>query len=255
MVLVPASLFISIPLPGILPVFVLALLVILQCGFVGALIYYPYRSSAGPGPNVRSAEEPERTEYEQLCADHEAPVRGVWITDDLRDAHGFAQVFGLVPGNRQLFLDAEFFDLYGTAERRAVVVQEATLADRYYDFFEKAYVILATLIHFVIARLLVDTSVGARWPFIPEVLGMVLAVAGVQYARRSVYAADRSAAEHTDPETVSSALEKLAAKKAESRRETLEMKFFSLFWTRPSPNKRIERLRERFDLGASPPRE
>jgi hypothetical protein len=250
----PASLFISAPL-GIVPVFFFAFLILAQLGGVAGLIHYPHRGFLGPGPNIRSAKEPKRTEYEQLCADHEAPVRGVWITDDLRDAHGFAQVFGLVPGNRHLFLDAEFFDLYGTAERRAVVVQEATLADRYYDFFEKAYVILATIIYYGIERLLVDTSVGARWPFIPEVLGMVLAVAGVQYARRSVYAADRSAAEHTDPETVSSALEKLAAKKAESRRETLEMKFFSLFWTRPSPNKRIERLRERFDLGASPPRE
>lgn len=246
-VLFLSSFFVTGPL-GVVTMIVVAVLVLAQVAFTAGLVYYPYRNFRGPGPNVRAVDEPERSEYAQLCADSGAAVRDVWVTDDLRHAYGFAQVLGVIPGNRHLFLDAGFFDLYTPDERRAVVIRESHLASSYYFYFEQTLAILAALAYFGIELLIVDTSVGSRWPFVPELLGLLALVGGVLYVRRSVYAADRSAAEQTNAETVSSGLQKLSAKKAESKRETVRMKLFSLLWTRPSPEKRIEHLQNYFGV-------
>lgn len=245
-VLIPLSAFVTAPL-GLGAMFVVALLVLAQVGFTAGLVYYPYRSFRGPGPNVRAVDEPTRTEYAGLCTDLDAPVRGVWVTDDLRHAYGFAQVFGVIPGNRHLFVDAEFFDLYAPEERRAVIARETELATSYYFYFAQTMPVLVGLFYFVVEALTVDSWVASRWPFVPMGLAALLLIGGVWTLRRKIYRADRFAAEQTSPETVVSALATFADEKRDSNAEWAYVKLASWFWTRPSPEKRIERLRDRFD--------
>lgn len=247
LVLVPASLFLTAPL-GVVSILAVALLIIAQIGAIAGLIYYPYRDFAGPGPNVRAVEEPLRTEFEALCAEWGTAVRGAWVSDELQHAYDYGQVFGLVPRNRHLFFDTVFFDLYTPDEQRAVVARESKLASNYYEFFEKTLPFLVALAYFGIEALAVDTAVGSRWPFVPELCALVLVVGGVWTTRRKVYRADQFAAERTSPEAIVSALETFADEKRGSDAEWAYIKFVSLFWTRPSPEKRVDRIRKRFDV-------
>lgn len=216
---------------------------------IGTIIRFttdPYRGKVGA--NTRRANEPAQTEYARLCAEHDVPVWGVWTVDELEWSYGLGEIWGLVPGNRHLFLETTFFDAYSADERTAAVLQEISLADSYYRFF-------ATLLggHVVIAYYVSIRTVMAftgssnpfpNWPGVPELLLVLLFVIGVSYARRKVYRADRFAAERTNEETVVSVLETLDEIKREDDRERWETVVLSLLWTRPSPTKRIDRLQE-----------
>lgn len=247
LVLVPASLFLTAPL-GVVSILAVAILIIAQVGAIAGLIYYPYRDFAGPGPNVRAVEEPRRTEFEALCAELGTTIRGAWVSDDLRDAYDYAQVFGFVPRNRHLFFDTTFFDIYAPDEQRAVVARESELASSYYELFEKTLPFLAALAYFGIEALAVDTVVGSRWPFLPELCALLLGIGGIRYARRQVYRADEFAAERTSPEAVVSALATFADEKRDSDVESIYIELVSRLWTRPSPEKRVDRIRKRFGV-------
>ena len=216
---------------------------------VMGLTHYPYRSFRSPGPNIRAAEEPARTEYARSCADYGSSVRDVWVTDDLRHAYGFAQVLGLIPGNRHLFVDTAFFDLYTPDERDSIIARETKLATSYYFFFVQTLPILVVLCYFGIEVLTRNLWIVSRWPFVPEVLALLLLIGGVWMTRRKVYRADEFAAEQTSVETVVSVLQKFADEKRNSDTEKAKIKLLSLLWTRPSPEKRIEHLRNHFDSG------
>ena len=239
-----SSFFVTASL-GIVTMLVVGFLVVAQVAFTAGLIYYPYRGFRSPGPNIRAVEESARREFVRLCADYQSPVRGAWVTDELRHAYGFAQVFGLMPGNRHLFLDTTFFDLYTPDERRAVIARETKLATSYYFFFAQTLALLVVLIYFGIKALTIDSWVVSRWPFVPELLALLLLTGGVWMTRQKVYRADEFAAEQTSVETVVSVLEKFASEKRESDSESAKIALLSAVWTRPSPEKRIDRLHER----------
>ena len=219
---------------------------------IGTIIRFttdPYRGKVGS--DSRRASEPAQTEYAQLCAEHGVPVRGVWTVDELEWSYGLGEIWGLVPGNRHLFLETMFFDVYSGDERTAAVLQQIALADSYYRF-------LATLLgghvvigYYVSIRTIMALTESSNpfpdWPGVPELLLVVLFVISVAYARRKVYRADRFAAERTDEATVVSVLEKLDEIKREDDRERWEIPVLSLLWTRPSPTKRIHRLQGRND--------
>jgi hypothetical protein len=249
-VLFLSSFFLVAPL-GVVTMFVVGVLVFAQVAFTAGLIHYPYRNFRGPGPNVRSLDAPEQGEYEQLCADSEAAVRGVWVTDDLRHAYGFAQLLGVIPGNRHLFVDVAFFDLYTPDERRAVVVRESRLATSYYFYFAQTLPVLVVLVYYGIELLAVGSIVISRWPFVPELLALLVLVGGLWTTRRKVYRADEFAAEQTSPEGVVNALATFADENRDSDAEWIYIKLVSLFWTRPSPDKRIDWIRKRFDVEES----
>lgn len=249
-VLFLSSVFLTAPL-GVVTMIVVGVLVLAQVGFTAGLIHYPYRNFRGPGPNVRSLDAPERSEYVQSCADSGTAVRGVWVTDDLRHAYGFAQVLGMIPGNRHLFVDAAFFDLYTPDERRAVVVREARLATSYYFYFAQTLPVLVVLVYYGIESLAVGSDAISRWPFVPELLAILVLFGSLWATRRKVYHADEFAAEQTSVDAVVSALETFADEKRASDVERAVIKLRSLFWTRPSPEKRIARLRDRFDAEES----
>lgn len=234
--------------------FFVVVVLIVQTGITTGLLLRPYTRFVGE--NVRRADEPDATDYATLCAEGGTPVKGVWTLDEFRDAYGFAAIYGLVPGNRHLFLETTFFDAYAPEERTAMVVREAALARDYYQVFGKTVLYLAFLAYYAIVLVVLHVS-GANnpfsgWPLVPEILFALLFVGGVRYARLSVYRADRVAAEQTDVETVVSAMEKFAYEKSESNRESARIKLLSLFWTRPSPEKRIEHLRNHFDVKEPP---
>lgn len=227
----------------------IVVVIIIQSGITTGLLLRPYTRFVGE--NVRLTEDPERADYAQLCADFGVPVGGVWTLDDFRDSYGFAEIYGLVPGNRHLFLETSFFDVYTPDERIAVVAREAALAERYYQLLGKTLLYLVFLAYYAVVLVVLYASrvrnPFRNWLLVPEVFLGLLFVLGVWYARRTVYRADRYATEQTDVETVVSALEKFADEKGESDTETAKIKLLSAVWTRPSPVKRIERLRERFD--------
>lgn len=242
---------------GTLTQFFVVVVLLVQSGITTGLLLRPYTRFVGE--NVRRTDEPEATDYAQLCAEVGTPVEGVWTLDEFRESYGFAAVNGLVPGNRHLFLETTFFDAYAPEERTAVVVREAALARGYYQLFGKTVLYLAFIAYYAVVLVVLYASGASNpfsgWPLVPELLLALLFVGGVRYARRLVYRADRVAAERTDAETVISALKTFAEEKEESDRETVKVKLFSLLWTRPSPKKRIASLREHFDVEESPTRE
>jgi Zn-dependent protease with chaperone function len=222
-------------------------LFLMQVGITVGSLLRPYTRFVGE--NVRLTEEPERTDYARCCREWGTPLRGVWTVDDLQNNYEFAEIYGLVPGNRHLFVETTFFELYSPEERTAVVATAAALADSYYELFAKTLVYLVFLVYYA-AVLVVIYATGSRslfqgWSFVPALLlvgGLVLAIL---WGRHLVYEADRFAAEQTDVETVVAALRKFAGEKGESDAESTRIRLLSLLWTRPSPSKRIERLRER----------
>lgn len=234
------------PLGTYRSLFVVVLLV-MQAGITIGLIVKPYTRFVGE--NVRLTDEPERTDYARRCREWETPLQGVWTVDDLRNNYEFAEIYGLVPGNRHLFVETTFFDVYSPEERTAVVAAAAALADSYYELFAKTLIYLVFLAYYAVVLVVVyatgNPAPFQSWSFVPILVLAVTLVLGILFARRLVYGADRFAAEQTDEETVVAALRKFADEKGESEAESTRIRLLSLLWTRPSPSKRIDRLRER----------
>jgi Zn-dependent protease with chaperone function len=222
-------------------------LTLLLFGTVGGLLYYPYRDIVGT--NVQSADEPIQGEYTGLCAAYETSVRGVWTADQLQDTYGFADIDGVIPRNRYLFLDTTFFNLYSSAEQRAVVARECKLADNYYLVFAKTLVYLA-LESYVITVIVGKTfglSIVINRPLVPEIVFVFVLLVGIRLTRRKVYEADEFAAKQTSVETVITTLEKFDQESQEDDDRWALIYLLSLLWTRPSPEKRIEHLQKQID--------
>lgn len=243
LVVVVTSPIITAPFGAWTQMFIVVLL-ILQLGIMIGLLLRPYTRFVGP--NLRAVNGPEHTEYARICRKHGPPIQGVWVTDDLQRSYGFAEIYGLLPRNRHLFLDTKFFDAYTPDERVAVIAREAALADNYYRVIGITLVYLVFLAYFAIVLAAVYVTGSQNpfpdWPFVPEFLLVVLFSAGIWYGRRIVYKADRFAAKLTDVETVIRVLETFDEEKQDSEKERVRIALLSLFWTRPSPQKRIDRL-------------
>lgn len=216
---------------------------LLFLGRVVGLLYYPYRDAVGP--NLRELEEPLRTEYAHLFAEYGTPVEGLWVTDELRDAYALAEIDGVIPHNRHIFLDSKYFELYTDDERVAVVARESKLAANFYQLLSKTLVFLTPVVY--VAILILVESVPwlslPSWPLVPEILLVPLVAVGVWITRMQVYQADEFAAEQTSVETVVRALAKFEREKSKTNDGRGEIALASILWTVPSPRKRIGRLR------------
>ena len=219
-------------------------LFLLLFGKTVGLIKYPYGDSVGH--NVRELDQPYQSEYARLCAKFGTPIEGSWITDNLQDSYGYAEIRGLIPRNRHLFFDADFFDLYTDEERIAAIACESKLADSLYLFLTKTLVFLTFATY--IAIVVVSESVGwvsfPNWPLVPELLLVPLLLLGILRTRRKVYRADEFAAKRTSVDTTIVALAKLEREKSKTNDGRAEIALASKIWTRPSPRKRIAHLRE-----------
>ncbi|MFC4549939.1 MULTISPECIES: hypothetical protein [Halorussus] len=218
-------------------------LFLLLFGQILSLIHNPYKDSQAP--IVHEFEQPYRSEYVQLCAEFGTPVEGSWVTYDLWDAYGYAEIRGLIPKNRHLFLDADFFDLYADEERIAAIAWESKLADSFYPLFSTTLIFLTLATY--IAIVVVSESVGwvsfSNWPLVPELLLVPLLLLGILWTRRKVYRADEFAARRTSVDTAIVALAKLEREKSKTNDGRAEIALASKIWTRPSPRKRIAHLR------------
>lgn len=230
--------------------FFIVVVLILQLGITTGILLRPYTRFVGK--NVRLAEDSGQTDYVQLCRKWGIPLRGLWTVDDLRNNYEFAEIYGLIPGNRHLFVETTFFEVYSPEERIAVVASAAALADSYYEFFSKTLIYLVVLFYYAAALVVVyateNRTLFQDWSFAPILLLVVAFVLAILFVRRIVYKADRFAAKQTDVETVIAALRKFADEKRASDTGRAKIDLLSLLWTRPSPSKRIERLREHFDV-------
>jgi hypothetical protein len=227
--------------------FFVVILVLMTAGIVLGCVYRPYSSIAFP--NARPADTRGWSEYADRCRAFGSPVNGVWVADNLKGNVGLAEIAGVLPWNRHLLLDEEFFETYDERQRLAVVAQQVSLADSYHWPFAKSLTYLALLAYYGLLVVAIELAGGTNpfpdWPLVPEVFIPVLLAIGVWHGRRKVYRADRFAADRTDRETVIGALESLDARNAESDEERVKAWLLSTFWTRPSPRKRVEQLRNR----------
>jgi len=220
-------------------------LLVFFVGTIARLIYYPYQRAFLESSTVRPVDESRKVEFERILGRNGVETRGIWVADDLGRSYGFAQIHGLLPKNRHLFLDADFFDRYTPRERRAVVERESKLATSYYSLFSSMIPYLVLIGYFFLEASFRSWQILSRWPLGPEILALILLIGGVWTTRQKVYHADEFAAERTSPETVVSVLETFATEKSESDRERGKIAVLSWFWTRPSPSRRIERVRKR----------
>lgn len=232
------------PLDSALLQFFLAVVVLLASGILLGLAARPYFGRAFP--DARPAAERVRSEYADLCRDCGVPVNGVWTAENLKGNADLAEVAGVLPGSRHLFLDEELFEEYDSRERLAVVAQQAALADDYYRIFTKTYVYLAILLYYGFLVVAIELSGGATpfpdWPLVPEVLLVALYALGVWRSRRTVYRADRVAADETSADALVAALEARDEDRGNSRLARVRTWLRAGAWNMPSPRKRVERL-------------
>ena len=240
------SVVLSAPLDSIWIQFFLVVVVLMASGIFVGLVARPYFSRAFP--DARPAAERVRSQYADLCRECGVPVNGVWIADDLKGNADLAEVAGVLPGKRHLFLDEELFEEYDSHERLAVVAQQASLAGGYYRLFVRTFVYLAITVYYGFLVVAIVLSGGASpfpdWPLVPEVLLLALFSLGTLHARRVVYRADRFAADETGVETVVGVLESLDARQRDSKTARIRTWVRSAVGARPSPRRRIERLRD-----------
>lgn len=222
--------------------FIVGVLFALLVGVIARLLFYPYSDSWDAGDR-QSVQEPRRGEYERLAARYGVTLRGTWVSEGFSRIYGFAQVYGLIPNNQHLLLRETFFDLYTPEERRAIIARESKLATSHYNLYATTLPIDALIAYFFI-RAYVGGTPFDQWPFFSEGLALLLLLVGVWRTRQKVYRADAFAAEQTSPRTVVRALEKFVEKKQEDEDEAATITLLS-YWTRPSPESRINRLRDR----------
>lgn len=240
------------PIDSVWIQFFAAVVVLIASGVFVGLAARPY--SGWAFPDARPADERVRSEYADLCRASGVPVNGVWIADDLEGNAQLAEVAGVLPGKRHLFLDGELFEEYDSQERFAVVAQQASLADGYYRFFARTFVYLAIAVYYGLLAVAIELSGGSSpfpdWPLVPEVLLLALFALGTWHARRVVYRADRFATDRTSVDTVVGVLESRDEKRGDSKIARARTWLRSGAWTRPSPRKRIERLRDGYSGSA-----
>lgn len=203
--------------------------------------------------NVRPVDDSRYTEYSEWCAKYHTPVRGVWVTDVLRGSDEFAEISGLRVGDRHLFLNESFFDVYTPAERDAALAREAGRSKNRVLFLRAilVYLVLLAYFGFVLGVVYVtgDRTPFPSWPLVPEILLVLLFAAGAWITRRTTFRANRFAAERTDTETVVSVLEKLEEAQESTDENPIRTVLRSVFGRKPSYRMQIKRLRERSDGG------
>jgi hypothetical protein len=196
--------------------------------------------------NVRAADDSRFAEYSERCANYRVPVRGVWVTDVLRGSDEFAEIAGLRPGDRHLFLNESFFDVYTPAERDAALAREAGRSRNYVLFLRAILVYLVLLAYFglVLGAVYVtgDRTPFPHWPLVPEITLVPLFAAGTWIARRATYRANRFAAERSDVATVVGVLEKLEEAQESTDENPARTVLHSIFGRKPPYRVQIERL-------------
>lgn len=233
-----------------LPVFAISTSIFVALvAFVGwvvavTIVVHPYSSLVGT--NVRPVSDERRRECERACEEHGITVRGVWTADSFRRSYVPANVFGVLPWNRHLFVEPEFFEEYAAEERAALLAQEASLAKQFYHVYSPTLLFSAALAYFGTLAVVRRASFAfPDVPMVPQLLFVVLLGVGIWLGRRAVYRADRYAAATVGQEALASALERLDEMTRESDEDRGVVVAYSLLWTRPSPRDRLERLRGR----------
>lgn len=224
--------------------FVVGILFAVLVGAIARLLFYPYSDPWDSGERW-SLQESLRDEYEQLAANYGVTLRGIWINADFSRVYGFAQIYGLLPNNQHLLLQEAFFDLYTPEERRAIIARESKLATSHYNLYAVTLPIVSLIVYFFIRAYVRGTPLD-QLPFFSEGLALFLLLVGVWRTRQKVYQADAFAAEQTSPQTVVRALEKFDGKRQEDEDVAATIALLS-YWTRPSPEARINRLRSQFE--------
>lgn len=205
------------------------------------IVVHPYSSLVGT--NVRPVSDERRRECERVCEEHGITVRGVRMADSFRRSYLPANVFGVLPWNRHLFVEPKFFEAYADEERTALLAQEAALAKQFYHVYSPTLLFSTTLAYFGVLAVARRASFAfPDAPMVPEVLFVVLLALGVWLGRRMVYRADRYAADTAGREALASALERLDETTRESDEDWGVVVAYSRLWTRPSPRDRLERL-------------
>lgn len=238
------------PFDPVLELFV-AVLILVVGGIVLGLSYRPYgkflRESAQP------VEEAAWTDYARLCKEYGIPVQDVWVVEGLRDREGYVELYGLISTNRHLFLDEAFFEEFDQRERTAALAREVALAKSHNRLLTKTITFLVLLAYFGFALGVIyltgDSTPFPDWPLVPELLLIPLFLAGTWYVRRTVFRANRIAAERTDVDAVERVLETFAEAHddEDENQQVDEKRLLSLLTREPSYRTQAERLRERFE--------
>jgi hypothetical protein len=248
LILAGFSVFLTIRIVGFIDSILIVFLLLLLFGFVLAGLKFPYESRVGE--NVRPVTEPQNRELQRLYKENGVRPRGVWAVDS-SSKFTLAEIYGIVPGNRHLFVEDSFFEEFTEGERTAIIARTASLANKYSNIYDNVLVVLVPLIYYGTVTVVgyvpaIGWKTGGQIPYTTELSLLVLYVVAIWYGRQVKYAADRDAVAQTDHETVVRMLEK-----TNELLDDNEVLVLSLFWTEPSPSKRIDKLRKKYGQARS----
>ncbi len=194
--------------------------------------------------DVRSVPTGFEQILERVLRETDVSVNGVWMTEDKEGlTYDLAEIHGALPPERQLFVDEEFFELYDADEQRAAIINAAMLAAEQFWFYSASVLLLVPLAYFVgwevMERWLFGGELAVSWLVHVVGLGLLTAI-GIWIARRMVYRADRIATEQTSVEAMTGTITK--NREAKEDPERVPDWVYHNLWTRPPPEKRVERL-------------